>query len=217
MPKMTVYMREDIAEAWGAADPFKRAEAQEGSVYRAREGRRTLRFTIDSKAYFLKYHSGIGWKEIIKNFSQAKLPVLGAMTEVRAVRALQEAGVATMSIAAYGVRGRNPARQESFIVTDELAETISLEDLGETWLRDKCSLSATFKRDLIIRVAGIARVMHDSGINHLAFYLAHFLLSRDCAQAKAADADIYLIDLHRTQVRNSVPRRWKIKDLGGLY
>lgn len=217
MPEMTVYLREDIAEAWGTEDPFKRAEAQEGSVYRAREGRRTLRFNIDSRAYFLKYHSGIGWKEIIKNFSQAKKPVLGAMTEVRAIRALQAAGLATMSIAAYGVRGWNPAKQESFIVTDELADTVSLEDLGEMWLRDSRALSARFKRDLIVRVAGIARVMHESGINHRDFYLAHFLMSRSCVESQAADSDIYLIDLHRTQVRNSVPRRWKVKDLGGLY
>ena len=32
-----------------------------------------------------------------------------------------------------------------------------------------------------------------------------------------AGAPLYLIDLHRSQVRNKVPRRWRNKDVGGLY
>ncbi|MGB1465301.1 MAG: lipopolysaccharide kinase InaA family protein, partial [Alcanivorax nanhaiticus] len=72
---MKLFLRDDIAALWGNDDPFVRAAEQEGEVFRAREGRRTLRFHGNGRSYFLKYHAGIGWKEIFKNLTQAKLPV----------------------------------------------------------------------------------------------------------------------------------------------
>ena len=214
---MKLFLRDDIVALWGDRDPFDQAAEQEGEIFRAREGRRTLRFAGNSRSYFLKYHGGIGWKEIFKNLTQGKLPVLGAMDEVVAIDAVRGAGLDTMTIAAYGSRGRNPASVESFIVTDDLVGTLSLEDLGERWVKDPQALPPTFKRALIERVATIARTMHGAGINHRDFYLAHFLMRDEDAVANNADGPLYLIDLHRSQVRSQVPRRWRIKDLGGLY
>ena len=74
---MTLYLRDDLARAWDGLDPFEQAARQRGDVFRAREGRRTLRFEAGGRHYFLKYHAGIGWQEIVKNLSQAKLPILG--------------------------------------------------------------------------------------------------------------------------------------------
>lgn len=213
---MKLFLRNDIDALWGDAAPFEQAAAQQGEVFRAREGRRTLRFNSDSASYFLKYHAGIGWKEIFKNLTQGKLPVLGAMDEVRAIEAVRDAGLDTMTVAAYGSRGVNPATIESFIVTDDLVDTWSLEDVGEQWVSDGY-VPVRFKRDLIQRVADIARTMHDAGINHRDFYLAHFLMPQEAVARQDAAAPLYLIDLHRSQVRARVPRRWQIKDLGGLY
>lgn len=213
---MKIFLREDLASAWNGKDPFEQAARQQGEIFREREGRRTLRFFHEGGSYFLKYHGGIGWGEILKNFSQGKLPVLGAMQEVRAIEAVRAIGLDTMTVAGYGCRGGNPARQESFLVTDELTETLSLEELGETWLADG-NVPVVFKWKLIRRVAEIARRMHDAGINHRDFYLAHFLLPVNAVKHEDASAPLFLIDLHRSQVRVSVPRRWRIKDLGGLY
>ncbi|MCG8392623.1 MAG: lipopolysaccharide core heptose(I) kinase RfaP [Pseudomonadales bacterium] len=213
---MKLFLRDDIDALWQGKDPFAQAASQQGEVFRAREGRRTLRFFGSQRSYFLKYHGGIGWKEIFKNLTQAKLPVLGAMQEVRAIEAVRDAGLDTMTIAAYGSRGANPATVESFIVTEDLVDTLSLEDLGEQWVASG-QVPVTFKRALIHRVATIARTMHAAGINHRDFYLAHFLMRRDDAEKHNAEGPLYLIDLHRSQVRASVPRRWRIKDLGGLY
>ena len=213
---MKLFLRNDIDALWGDAAPFEQAAAQQGEVFRAREGRRTLRFHSDSASYFLKYHAGIGWKEIFKNLTQGKLPVLGAMDEVRAIEAVRDAGLDTMTVAAYGSRGVNPATIESFIVTDDLVDTWSLEDVGEQWVSDGY-VPVRFKRDLIQRVADIARTMHEAGINHRDFYLAHFLMPQEAVARQDAAAPLYLIDLHRSQVRAQVPRRWQIKDLGGLY
>jgi heptose I phosphotransferase len=45
---------------------------------------------------------------------------------------LTELGVDTMRAVAYGERGSNPARRQSFMITEELAPTISLEDFAAT-------------------------------------------------------------------------------------
>lgn len=214
---MKLFLRDDIVALWGDRDPFDQAAEQEGEIFRAREGRRTLCFAGNGRSYFLKYHGGIGWKEIFKNLTQGKLPVLGAMDEVTAIDAVRGAGLDTMTIAAYGSRGSNPASVESFIITDDLVGTLSLEDLGERWVKDPQAMPPVFKRALIERVATIARTMHGAGINHRDFYLAHFLMRDSDAATNNADGPLYLIDLHRSQVRGQVPRRWRIKDLGGLY
>ena len=164
MSARALFLREDLAAAWRGREPFAQAATQPGEVYRAREGRRTLRFEAAGRSYFLKYHGGIGWREIIKNLTQAKAPVLGAMSEVRAIRAVAAAGIDTLTIAGYGCRGANPARQESFLVTDELSNTTSLEELGEAWRLDPGP--APFKWALIRRVGEIARAMHSAGVNH---------------------------------------------------
>lgn len=211
---MTLFLRNDIAALWPADKAFALAASQEGDVYRAREGRRTLRFVANGKSYFLKYHAGIGWKEILKNLLQAKAPVTSAMNEVRAIEAVTKAGLDTMTIAAFGERGHNPARIESFIVTDDLTDTLSLEDVAAHWA-GKPPLAA--KRQLIQRLGEIAARMHQAGVNHRDFYLCHFLLKRTDFDAGDFTAPLYLIDLHRSQVRKQVPKRWLVKDLGGLY
>lgn len=213
---MKLFLRDDIGALWSGDDPFARAAEQDGEVFRAREGRRTLRFYGNGRSYFLKYHGGIGWKEIFKNLSQGKLPVLGAMDEVKAIDAVRAAGLDTMTVAAFGSKGMNPASVKSFVVTDDLVDTLSLEDVGEQWV-SQGRTPVVFKRALIAKVGHIARTMHGAGINHRDFYLAHFLMPESDVKQQNVDGPMYLIDLHRSQVRSTVPRRWQIKDLGGLY
>lgn len=211
---MTLFLRDDLARAWPVTQAFEQARLQDGEIFRAREGRRTLRFTLNDKSYFLKYHAGIGWKEIIKNLLQGKLPVMSAMNEVHAIEAVANAGIATMTLAGYGERGRNPAHIESFVVTDDLANTLSLEDLIRHWRTH--SPSPAFRHALLLAVAQLARTMHAAGVNHRDFYLCHFLMDKNAA-AQETLAPLHLIDLHRAQRRQQVPRHWLIKDLAGLY
>lgn len=213
---MRLFLRDDLSRAWGEADdPFAAARAQHGEIFRSREGRRTLRFRSGGRSYFLKYHAGVGWREIIKNLLQAKLPVLGADEEFRAIEAVARAGLDTLTVAGFGSRGLNPARRESFLVTDDLVNCPSLEELGEHWRIE--GGAPLFKRALIERVAGMVRAMHDAGVNHRDLYLGHFLMPRGAMDNRDASAPLYLIDLHRSQVRRRVPLRWRVKDLGGLY
>lgn len=210
-------LREDLASAWHGLDPFEQARQQQGEVFRDKEGRRTLRFEIAGRGFFLKLHQGVGWREIFKNLLQFRLPVLGAENEYLAIKALEKLGIDTLSVAGYGRRGKNPARQLSFLITDELLNTESLEDFCARWPQQKPD--ALLKQRLIVRVADIARRMHRAGMNHRDFYLCHFLL--DVEQLPTADninrRPLYLMDLHRAQLRHTVPYRWQVKDLGGLY
>ena len=64
------------------------------------EARRTLRTEVDGKGYFVKIHRGIGWAEIAKNLLTAKLPVLGAGQEWKAIQRLRQAGVPSMTAVA---------------------------------------------------------------------------------------------------------------------
>ena len=214
---MTIYLRDDIAKQWSKASVFEKAKIQQGEVFRSKEGRRTLQFTLADKPYFLKYHEGVGWGEIVKNLSQLRLPIISAKSEWQAVRFLELHGLATLSIAAYGERGWNPAKINSFLVTDELTHTMSLEHLGKQW-RAKPPTFHT-KKILIEKLAKIAKVMHENGMNHRDFYLCHFLLNEKFADDNmiTVETKLHLIDLHRAQIRRKTPRRWQVKDLGSLY
>jgi heptose I phosphotransferase len=57
--------------------------------------------------------------------------------------------------------------------------------------------------------------MHGAGINHRDFYICHFHL--DESSLAEPSLRCYLIDLHRAQIRRRTPRRWRVKDLAGLY
>jgi len=184
--------------------------ALQGDVFRSAPGRRTLRFTVGDNYYFIKIHTGVGWKEIIKNLLQGKLPIIGASNEYKAIKRLPQLGVETMTLAAYGRQGWNPATLRSFVVTEALSNTVSLEELCQTWLDHPPS--PAFKWKLIDSVAKIAKALHENGVNHRDFYICHFLLRQN-----STDVHLYLIDLHRVQIRAKTPARWILKDIAGLY
>ncbi|MCB1965536.1 MAG: lipopolysaccharide core heptose(I) kinase RfaP [Candidatus Accumulibacter sp.] len=209
-----LFLDEPFRALWAGQDPFGAVEALEGEVFRELEGRRTLRTEVAGRGYFVKIHRGVGWAEIIKNLLSLRLPVLGAENEWRAIRRLSEIGVDSMRAVAFGLRGINPGRQHSFIVTEELAPTVSLEDYCLAWAKHPPAVR--LKHALIRRVADMARKMHLAGVNHRDLYICHFLLHLD--PAPTADRfRLSLIDLHRAQLRAKLPRRWRDKDLAALY
>jgi len=211
---MKIFLNTQWQKWWQGKDPFAEAQALQGKIYRSKEGRRTLRFEREGNGYFLKLHEGIGWIEIFKNLFQLRLPVLGAANEYLACLRLKQLGIDTMTPVAYGERGYDPARQLSFLITEELANTISLEDYCKNWQTKKPSVRE--KRTIIRKIAHISKTLHENGINHRDYYLCHFLRNNDGAPYQYEDS-LYLIDLHRAQMRTSTPQRWLIKDMAGLF
>jgi len=139
---------------------------------------------------------------------------LGAGQEWLAIQRLQEVGVPTMTAVAYGEKGSNPADQHSFIVTEELAPTVSLEDLSMDWVKQPPA--PVIKHALIAEVARMTGMMHRAGVNHRDCYICHFLLHTE-KPLVADDFKLSVIDLHRAQVRSKIPLRWRNKDLAALY
>ena len=207
-------LHEPFETAWAGRDPFEEVARLQGELFRSVEGRRTFRFEFGGRAYFAKTHAGVGWREIFKNLLTLKAPVLGAGSEYRGIRAFERIGVPTMVVAAFGERGCNPARRESFLITEEIAPAVSLEDFCLRWPVEPPA--PRLKWALIDAVADIARELHAHGINHRDFYLCHFLL--DTREPPAPDRlRLSMIDLHRVRVRCPLPRRWRLKDLAALY
>ncbi len=203
-------------------DSFDAVMDLEGEIFRAKEGRRTLSFQHQGQEYFAKIHRGIGWREIIKNLISFKLPVVDASNEWKAVDLLESVKVATVQIVGKGIRGKNPATRESFVIMRALNERVEVED----FLEDLAGLSGSsrwvLKRSIIKQVAESTRKMHGAGMNHRDFYLCHFHIiertSDDWKNWKEEEGlHLPLLDLHRAQIRAKVSRRWLVKDLGALY
>ena len=209
-------LRGELQELWRDKDVFALLQAVDGEVVRDKEGRQTLKFQLAGKTYYRKMHTGIGWREIIKNFLQLKMPVTGASNEWLAINRIHELGLDSLNALAYGCKGHNPAKKLSFLVTEELSNTLSLAQYAEQWPHKPPPPRE--RRALIRKVATIARTIHGDGINHRDLYICHFLLdlSSESNTAKQ-DPRLFLVDLHRAQMRAAVPHRWLVKDIASIY
>ena len=214
------YLDQKLSAGALSRTSFGKMMKAEGELIRTAPGRRTSRLGLDGKNYYLKTHTGVGWSEIIKNWTYLRLPVLGAKNEWHGVHHLERHGIDTLTISGYGT-SRGYANRKSFILTEEIEGTISLEELGQEWekIPPKRKSELRYKRWLIRRVAEMARTIHQSGANHRDFYLGHFLLQRDYDNDELSikKSRLYVIDLHRMQIRRRTPMRWKVKDISGLH
>jgi len=206
-------MPPEIRAVFEGGDVFPQVMDLQGEVFRDVPGRRTLRFEANGRSYFVKLHHGVGWREIFKNLSSLRLPILSAATEARAIKKLDELGIPTTPLVAYGCRGRSPASLKSFVITRDLGDIVSLETLCADWPHNPPTLG--FKRYLIREVAGLARKFHDNGMNHRDFYICHLCL--DNAVLAAGKIHLYLIDLHRVGIRGEIRPADRMKDIAALY
>jgi len=209
-PKL--FLRDDFARRWAQKDPFVEIAAVATTPVRQVARRKTFRFELDGMGFYAKVHRGVGWLEIIKNWMVGKAPVLDASNEYRAATRLAAVGLDTLQVAAFGVSGRNPARRDSFLVTDEITGTVTLESYTLRWPEQPPE--PRIKRALIRKVADVARVMHGAGINHRDFYICHILVDEELLAQ--GEIDLAIIDLHRAQIREKTPRKWLKRDLAAL-
>ena len=172
--KKSEIIPQTIREQLPAGDAFAHIMDLRGEVFRDMPGRLTLNFQLGGQSYFVKQHFGVGWREIFKNFLSLKLPIVGAKTEKLAIEKLNQIGIPTTPLVAFGEKGCNPATQQSFVITQDLGDITSLETLCADW-KNKPPPSR-LKRRLIVAVAKIAQKLHDGGMNHRDFYLCHFCL-----------------------------------------
>jgi heptose I phosphotransferase len=212
-----IYIRQDLRqlfENFRTIDDFLRIEID---AVRDFKNRKTGRFTLGQKAFYIKKHFPAGLAAVLNELFHLRKPHIGAAHERSALERLAELDIDTMKVAAFGQDDAPITKQRSFLVTDELTNVESLENICAPW--PDSPPSPQFKKALIQKVAYIARTIHSNGMNHRDFYICHFLL--DTAGGPQAyqtrPPKVYLIDLHRLQQRPSLTLRWQIKDIGGLY
>ena len=209
-----VELKEPFTTLWRGKDAFEEVKKLDGEVFRELETRRTLRFEAAGKSYFLKWHKGTTLKEIAKNLLSLRAPVLAAYRFWQPFTRIITLAFDTWCGVGFGEKGLNPLTRTSFIITEDLTPTVSLEDYCADWATNPPDVRV--KRMIIHRVATMVRDMHAGGINHRDCYICHFLLHLPFS-GREDDLKISVIDLHRAQIRTRVPRRWRDKDLIGLY
>jgi len=209
---VTMHLHDSLQSYFSSEQPlFNQLMALSGECFRHQKGRFTQRIILGTKTYFIKKHTGVGWREIFKNLLQGRWPVLSAKNEWQALQCLKAQGLAVPEVMGYGLQGNNPAHLQSFVLLEDVTPTLSLEELSV----EAPHVPLILKRQLINVVATITRTMHAAGINHRDLYICHFLL--DKRSIGTEKLKLYLIDLHRAQMRQTVPLRWRVKDLAGLY
>ena len=208
-----VNLNPDFQRLWKDRDPFSAAFELTGESFRQVKSRHTFRIELEGRGYFVKLHRGCGWLEYFKNLFQFKIPVTDAGQEYRALLHLKKYGVDTMTPAAYGCMGLLPAARTSFLITEELTGTVSLEDYCRDWAKNPPPFKV--KRALIRKLGEMAGKMHRSGLNHRDCYICHFLLRK--GSENSGDPELHVIDLHRAEIRKKVPWHYWVKDVAGLW
>jgi heptose I phosphotransferase len=192
---------------------FDALMALSGEVFRTVKDRQTHKLKLGNESVFIKKHFGVGWLEILKNLLTLKWPVIGARNEWQAIQKLNKIGIATTPFLMYGERGCNPARKQSFVITRDLGDIVTLETLCQHWQHEPPTFK--LKQQLIVKVAELAGLFHAQGMWHRDFYLCHFSLLR--SDLETGNFRLHLMDLHRVEVYTRIPRGKRLKDLAGLY
>lgn len=204
-----LWVRPDLAEIFGGLDFEAFLGLGAEHVRSGPDGaRHTSRFTRAGRSFYLKVHSGVGWAEIAKCWLQGKRAVVDAWPEAEALLKLAELELAAPRLAAFGLRGRDPARRRSFVVTEGLEDTL---DLAELLAREPAP-AFPLRRRLARELGRIVGRLHAAPLAHRDLYLTHFRVRR----APDGDLELFLIDLHRAHVARGPSGSWRRKDLGAL-
>ena len=180
--------------------------------------RNTVKLVLDEghgkSTFFLKRHTSPSVKEYLKLLTRFSWPK-SAFNEWRAIIRFHQIGIPTMIPVAAGVK-RNRLRlvRESFILTQEIRNAYRLDHYLSKWLRRPLSKEEIKKKRRLIRqLAQLTRKMHTMGLNHRDYYLCHIFIRNT---EEDGDFELFVIDLHRVDIRKKVGNRWIVKDLAAL-
>jgi tRNA A-37 threonylcarbamoyl transferase component Bud32 len=171
--------------------------------------RSTQRLDLEGATVYVKKHFFPGIREVLKSFLRFRFP-LGALNEWRGLLAFHAHDIPTMTPICAGRKLLFwKIEKESFLLTDDLGKASRLDDFlkrnGAIPFRGKVLET---KKRILENLADITRRMHSAGINHRDYYLCHILMDNR--------ERLYVIDLHRVNLRDEVGKRWMVKDLAAL-
>jgi heptose I phosphotransferase len=213
MKKDIIYIAPNFMDIFSKKSSFNFFMSLSGIEYRNVAGRQTLQVKMGKGSFFIKKHLGITYKEIFKNLISFKLPIIGAKNEWLAIKKLNTLDISTTPWVAFGEEKKISPIKRSFIVTKDLGDICSLEDYCKNWIQ--YPPTTKIKNTLIDEVAKLSGIIHSNGINHRDFYLCHICI--DNTLLKSNICKLYLIDLHRVGIANSISKTDQMKDLAALY
>lgn len=161
---------------------------------------------------FLKKHRRRSFFERLAWLVGRAAPTAGR-TEAENVAALNQAGIESMRVVAFGEHVRGSSA-ESFFMTEELRGFTQLDH----FIRQRFIPAAERTRadpnltSLAWAVADVARRFHQAGFNHRDFYGCHFFIQ----EFPGGHFAVRLIDLQRVERRRRWRQRWLVKDLAQL-
>jgi tRNA A-37 threonylcarbamoyl transferase component Bud32 len=207
-----LFVNKDFSEFLDASglhsfDDFMRLDGM--VVKSAVRERSTHRLDLAGATVYIKKHFFPGIREILKNLLRLQFPV-GALQEWQALLAFHAHNIPTMIPICAGSKPLLwRIEKGSFLLTEDLGEASRLDDFLKlnSAIPSRGKMLETKKR-ILENLADVTRKMHSAGINHRDYYLCHILMD-DREQ-------LYVIDLHRVNVREKVGQRWMVKDLAAL-
>lgn len=175
----------------------------------------TLMHQHQPKKFFIKRHvAAMPEFEAICGNSLQRRSLSPGLAEFENICEFRKHRLATVTPVAAGQRYVGGLRYESFLITEDFAPYISLEELilsHPERLRGPEGIDR--KRRIIEAVGRLARKMHDSGFNHRDFNATHILIDPG-----NADRDHYLgmFDLQRIDRKKWLQPKWFIKIMAEL-
>lgn len=179
-----------------------------GTLLKKNKSRSVMKIKLEDKICYLKSHFW-PWKNRMK----AIIPWLkkeDARNEWRNMFLLNRLGFNTMTPVAFGEKKILGIPYFSLTLTEGIYDAEKLEIYFPAHFSPPLSNQKVFeKRELIKKIATLARDLHTKGLNHQDFYLGHLFI-------RPRDSKIFIIDIQRMHYKKSIRSHDMIKDLAQL-
>ena len=190
---------------------------QGGTLSKVQGSRSVCRFSLldagREKAFFLKRHRCPPLREQIRELFRHGGFRSGGRREWENIWRIKQLGILTIDPVGFGEIRKWGWERESFLISLELKEACRLtEFFPEHFSPPLTGSLLARKRDLLRKLALLARRMHGEGLFHRDFYLGHLFVR----PFEKEEVDLYLLDLQRLFRPIWRKERWRVKDLASL-
>jgi tRNA A-37 threonylcarbamoyl transferase component Bud32 len=194
--------------------------------FHAKQGRSTARWIVESTprtprlSVFLKRHYELprwhGWLATL----WPRRPWSPAWQEWRHLHWARQQGLSVPPPVAAAEYLGPWGTLQSALVVEELKGMLSLQEaIPLAAVRQQASAFRHWKRNLVVEIARLARMLHDRRCFHKDLYLCHFFIARDDTRTipeQGWRGRVYLIDLHRLGHHPLMGKILQTKDLAQL-
>lgn len=162
--------------------------------------RRRIMFETENpkSTLFLKRYQDIPKLTQIKNWITRKKRISVMACDLEPAENLRRLGIDTPRTIAFGQQWDGLFEKRSFIITEKIPDSVSLEQ----------NLPIE-RKNFIANLAAFVRKFHQTGCRHRDLYLCHIFCS--------SQGQFTLIDLHRVFKPLFFSKKYLIKDLAQLY